>query len=173
MKKSHLPIIHIIGLPGAGKTTLSKKLAKEFNLPVLNIGRYRSMFSSSAEGEADSWLSLFNDLSKQGWVNCILETTGLNSRECFLRAAFPFPDVITIKLVAQRKVLYERIRMKKKSERGGDWLFSDDFCDKFEFVKKMFKKFKDIPAEIMIDTTHKNVQDVFRNAVSGLTSWVR
>lgn len=112
VKKSHLPIIHIMGLPGAGKTTLGKKLSKEFNLPVFNIGKYRSIFPVSAEGEADSWLSLFNDLSKQGWGNCILETTGLNSRECFLRVAFPFPDVFTIKLVAQRKVLYERIRMK-------------------------------------------------------------
>ena len=172
VKKSHLPIIHIIGLPGAGKTTLGKKLSKEFNLAVFNIGKYRSMFPSSVAGEADSWFSLFNDLSKQRWRNCILETTGLNSREYFLRAAFPFPDVLTIKLVAQRKILNERIRMKKKSEQGGDWLFSADFREKFEFVRKMFRQFKEIPAEIMIDASHKGAQNVFRKAVSGLKSWV-
>lgn len=168
---SHLPIIHIVGLPGAGKTTLGRKLSKKFNLPVFNIGKYRSMFPVSEKGEADAWLSLFRNLSKKRWENCILETTGLNSRECFLRAAFPFPNVVTIKLVAQRKILYERIRMKKKSEQGGDWLFSADFRDKFEFARKMFGQFKNIPAEITIDTSHKTAQDVFRKVASGLKLW--
>jgi cytidylate kinase len=169
--KSRLPVIHIIGLPGAGKTTLGEKLSKEFNLPVFNIGKYRSMFPSSEVGEADAWLLLFNNLSKQKWENYILETTGLNSRECFLRAAFSFPDVLTIKLVAQRKILYERIRMKNKSEQGGDWLFSADFRDKFEFARKMFGQFKNIPTEITIDTSRKTAQDVFRKAASGLKLW--
>jgi adenylate kinase family enzyme len=173
MKKSILPIIHIIGLPGAGKTTLGKKLAKKFQLPVLNIGKYRSKFPSSEEGEADAWVSLYNDLSRQGWRNCILETTGLNSRECFLRAAFPYAQIVTIKLLAQRKVLYKRIGMKRKSERGGEWLFSNDYQDKNEFTRKMFKYFKGIPAEIVIDTTNRNVQDVFKKAASELTFWMR
>jgi len=173
MKKAHFPIIHIIGLPGAGKTTLGKKLKRKYRLPVFYIGAYRSKFSSSDEGEADAWLALFKDLSKQKWANCILETTGLNSRECFLRAAFPYAQIVIIKLLAQRKVLYKRTGMKRKSERGGEWLFSNDYQDKNEFTRKMFKYFKEIPAEIVIDTTNRSAQDVLKKAVSELTFWIK
>jgi hypothetical protein len=104
----------------------------------------------------------------QKWGNCILETAGLNSRERFLRDAFPLGRIVTIKLTAQRKVLYERIGKKKKNEQGGDWLFSDAYKDKYEFVRKMFKHFKDISPEIEIDTTRLTAQDVFKKAVGKL-----
>ena len=83
----------------------------------------------------------------------MFETTGLNSRESFLKAAFPFLRRITIKLEAPRKVLYARIREKRKSERGGEWLFGEAYQDKHEFVKKLFGDFKKIPAEVRIDTS--------------------
>ena len=169
--RTRFPIIHIIGLPGAGKTTLGKKLSKKYHLPVFYIGAYRSKFPSSEEGEADAWVALFKDLSKRKWANCILETTGLNSRELFLKAAFPFSKIISIKLIAQRKILYERIGKKKKNERGGEWLFSDDFQDKYEFVRKMFKHFKDVPSEIEIDTTKLTLREVFEKAKGELVFW--
>ena len=171
MKKSTIPIIHIIGLPGAGKTMLGKKLSSFYRLPVFYIGAYRSKFPATDEGEADSWVALFRDLSKSKWANCILETTGLNCRERFLKEAFPFSRIITVKLTAQRKVLYERIGKKKKKDQGGDWLFSDDYQNKYEFVRKMFKHFKDIPAEIEIDTTKMSAQDVFEKAIGKLAFW--
>jgi len=40
--KRNLPIIHVMGLPGAGKTTLSKKLSAKLKLPVYRIGEYRA-----------------------------------------------------------------------------------------------------------------------------------
>ncbi len=83
------PIIHIIGLPGAGKTTLSKKVGRKLKLPIYRIGEYRSKFPMTIYGEADAWLALYRNLSKQKWRNCILETTGLNRRESFLRAVLP------------------------------------------------------------------------------------
>jgi len=83
------PIIHIIGLPGAGKTTLSKKVGRKLKLPIYRIGEYRSKFPMTIYGEADAWLALYRSLSKQKWRNCILETTGLNRRESFLRAVLP------------------------------------------------------------------------------------
>ncbi|MBI5418411.1 hypothetical protein HZA55_10810 [Candidatus Poribacteria bacterium] len=49
--KNIKPIIHIIGLPGAGKSTLSKKLAKKFKLPIFYIGKYRSRFPATGAGE--------------------------------------------------------------------------------------------------------------------------
>jgi adenylate kinase family enzyme len=38
-KKLSFPIIHIIGLPGDGKTTLAKKLSSRLNLKVLRSER--------------------------------------------------------------------------------------------------------------------------------------
>ncbi|MCF6158379.1 MAG: hypothetical protein E3K32_07370 [wastewater metagenome] len=159
--RDFFPIIHIIGLPGAGKTTLGKRLSKHLNIPVYRIGEYRSRFPVSPLGEADAWTALFHDLSKQKWRNCILETTGLNCRESFLKAAVPIPQRVTIKLEAQRKVLYERIERKKKDEQGGNWLFSKDYHNKYEFVRKLFRHFKIIPADIRIDTTKLKQKEVY------------
>lgn len=163
-------IIHIIGLPGAGKTTLSKKLAKKLKLPVYRIGEYRSRFPMTIYGEADAWLALFNDLSERKWRNCILETTGMNRREKFLRNALPGYGIITIKLEAKRKILYERVKKKSKHEQGGEWLFNADFKDKYEFIRKMFKSFKTAPAYIKIDTSHLKPTDVYKLVLGELNS---
>ncbi|MFH1287101.1 MAG: hypothetical protein ABII25_00190 [bacterium] len=165
------PIIHIIGLPGAGKTTLSKKLAGKFKVSVYYIGKYRSKFPETITGEADAWINLFYDLSKRKWKNCILETTGLNRRECFLRAAFPFGTVATIKLEAKKSILYGRIKKKKKSEQGGEWLFSTAYKNKQEFVKKLFGEFKRVPADIKINTDNLTKWEIYRIAVSELKKW--
>jgi adenylate kinase family enzyme len=172
IKSTGLPIIHIIGLPGAGKTTLGKKLSSYYRLPVYYIGAYRARFPATVEGEADAWVALFRDLSRRKWANCILESTGMNSRERFLKDAFPFSMIVTIKLTARRKVLYERIGRKKKSERGVDWLFRDEYRDKYEFARKMFKHFKDQSAEIEIDTTKLTPQKVFKKAAGELGFWI-
>jgi shikimate kinase len=162
---SSFPIIHIIGLPGAGKTTLAKKLSHRLNLPILRIGEYRSKFPLSPIGEVDGWVALFRELSKRRWRNCILETSGLNRRECFIRIALPFSHMITIKLEAPPKILYERIGKKKKREWGGEWLFSVDYPDKYEFVRKLYKEFKKLPSDIKIDTIRLKPEEVFKIAL--------
>jgi len=160
-----IPLIHIIGLPGSGKTTLARKLAKRLNVPVFRIGDYRSKFPTTIFGEADAWVSLFREFSRQKWRNCIFETTGLNSWELFLKSALPFYGRITVKLEANKKVLLERIGRKNKHERGGEWLFSGTYPDKYAFVKKCFKDFHSVPADIIIDTSIIKQTVVFEVAV--------
>lgn len=159
------PIIHIIGLPGAGKTTLAQRLSKALKVPILRIGYHRARFPQTPIGEADAWTALFRELSRRKWKNCILETTGLNSREEFLRIALPFEQIFTIKLEASRKTLALRIRKKKKQDRGGQWLYSAAYRDKYEFVRKLFKHFRKIPAECRINTNRLTKAEVYRQAL--------
>jgi shikimate kinase len=167
-----LPIIHVIGLPGAGKTVLTERLRKRFRVPIYRIGVYRERFPMTAIGEADAWLALFHDLSKRRWSNCILETTGLNIRENFLSEALPWNRMIVVKLEASRKILMNRIEQKKKSEQGGKWLFSDQFQDKYDFVKKMYPRFKKTQAHFSINTDQLKKEQVFKEAVSNLKRFI-
>ena len=158
MKKNDWPIIHFIGLPGAGKTTMAIALSRVLKLPILRIGAFRAKQPASAEGEADAWLGLYQALSQKKWRNCILETTGMNRRECFLNSCFPLLGVVTIKLVAPRKVLLARVGRKPKNERGADWQFSHTFPDKKAFVEKSFAHFKKLPGLIEIDTSRAGIR---------------
>jgi len=54
MRKRTTPIIHIIGLPGAGKTTLSQRLSKALKVPVIRIGYYRARFPQTPKGSGVS-----------------------------------------------------------------------------------------------------------------------
>jgi hypothetical protein len=113
-------------------------------------------------GEADAWLALFKDLSKRKWRECILETTGLNRRESFLKEALPGYRIVTIKLEAKRKILYERIGKKKKNDRGREWFYTVYYRDKYEFVRKFFKTFATVPALIRIDTSARKPSEVYK-----------
>jgi len=164
MTKRALPIIHIIGLPGAGKTTLAGRLSKALKIPILRIGCHRGRFPMTPIGEANAWVALFRELSLRKWKNCILETTGLNRREEFLRMALPFEQIFTIKLEASRKTLFSRIQKKKKKERSGRWFYSAAYRNKYEFVRKLFKQFHKITADCPINTNRLTKIEVFQKA---------
>jgi hypothetical protein len=94
-----------------------------------------------------------------------LETTGLNIRESFLQTALPLGQMITIKLKASRKILYQRIQQKNKIEQGGNWLYSGQYRDKHEFVRKLFKCFQMVPSDCCIDTNNRDKAEVYRIAL--------
>lgn len=170
MHKQAMPIIHIIGLPGAGKTTLAQRLSKVLKITILCIGRHRAKFPMTPIGEADAWVALFRELSRRKWKNCLLETTGLNSRESFLSSALPFGQIITIKLEASRKNLFRRIDKKKKKDQGAQWFYSALYRDKYEFVRKNFKNFGKVDADRCIDTNHLSGIEVFHRVFREINS---
>ena len=165
MRKQTIPIIHIIGLPGAGKTTLARRLSKTLKAPVVRIGYHRARFPQTPIGEADAWIALFQELSRHRWKDCIVETTGLNRREEFLRSALPFEQVFTIKLDTSRKTLAARIRKKKKRDRGGRWFYGAEYRNKYEFVRKLFRHFRKIHANCRINTNRLTSAAVYRLAL--------
>jgi len=168
--KQTIPIIHIIGLPGAGKTTLTRRLSKVLKVPVFCVGRHRTRFPKTPLGEADAWIVLFKQLSWHHWKNCILETTGLNCREAFLKTALPFGQIFTVKLEASRKILEQRIRKKKKKDQGGRWLYCAEYQNKYEFVRKLFKRFCKVPADCYINTNRLSESTVYRRAFKEINS---
>ncbi len=172
MHKRMLPIIHIIGLPGAGKTILARRLSRVLKVPVIRIGYHRARFPQTPIGEADAWVTLFRELSRCRWKNCILETTGLNCREAFLKAALPFENIFTIKLEASRKTLFRRIGKKKKKDQGGQWLYSTNYRDKYEFVRKLFKRFRKILANCYIGTNKLTRTAVYRQALKEIDEFI-
>jgi hypothetical protein len=78
--------------------------------------------------------------------------------------------MVTIKLEAPKKVLYKRIGEKSKGELGGGWSFSVEYPDKYEFVKKLYKEFERIPAEIRIDTTKLRANKVYETTIKELNA---
>lgn len=156
--KRPLPLIHVIGLPGSGKTTLASALSKKIGLPVLRIGAFRARHPETAEGEADAWLDFYHVLSRRRWRNTIVETTGLNRREAFLEAALPLLRIVTVKLTAPKRVLLARAGRKPHNERGGKWLFSHSYRNKKEFIRKMYPHMKKVHATFEINTSRKTLQ---------------
>lgn len=164
-----MTIAQIIGLPGAGKTTLAENIARDYDLPIFRIGEYRAKYPMTYEGEDKAWYSLSKALkSYRKKKNCILETTGLNRFEKNLPAKRPLSKRIVIKLVASKKTLHERIKKKKKREQGGKWLFQFSYPDKFTFVDKLYKRFERVRANIVIDTNDVKANVVYDIAMRKL-----
>ncbi len=120
-------------------------------------------------GEADAWVALFRELSQHKWKNCILETTGLNFREEFLMVALPFDQIFTVKLNASHKTLISRIRKKKIRDRGGQWLYSTSYKNKYEFVRKLFKRFRKISTNCHINTDRLTEAEVYQKALKEIS----
>jgi len=163
-----MAILHVIGLPGAGKTTLTSRLGPHLGWEVLQIGRFRRGFPPTAEGEADAWLALYQELSRHGWDRVILETSGLNGRLCLLHQALLPGRILTLKLICSKEELLRRVKLKPSKEKAEPWVYRDTLPDRETFIARFFEPFAALPAEIEIDTTRLSPEEVFACAVERL-----
>jgi hypothetical protein len=157
-----------VGLPGAGKTTLTSRLGSQLGWEVLRIGQFRGRYPPTAEGEANAWLALFQELSRCRWDQVILETSGLNGRLCFLYKVLPPGRVLILKLTCSKEELLQRVNLKPPDEEAEPWVYQDSLPDREAFIRQLFEPFADLPAEIEIDTTHLSPEEVFAQAVEEL-----
>lgn len=165
-----MAILHVVGLPGAGKTTLTTRLGPHLGWEVLQIGRFRRLFPPTATGEADAWLALYQEISQHSWDRVILETTGLNGRLCFLRQALPWGRVLALKLTCSKEELFSRVKLKPPEE-AEPWVYRDTLPDRDTFIREFFDLFAALPAEIEIDTTYLSPEEVYARAVEELEAW--
>ncbi|MBC7099392.1 hypothetical protein H5T52_09795 [Candidatus Bipolaricaulota bacterium] len=163
-----MAILHVIGLPGAGKTTLTLRLGPHLGWEVLRIGQFRRRFPPTTEGEADAWLALYQELSRHGWDRVILETTGLNGRLCFLYQTLPPGRILTLKLVCSKEELLRRVKLKCPEEKTEPWVYQDTLPDRETFIEQFFERFAALPAEIQLDTTCLTPEEVFTSVVERL-----
>ena len=132
--------ITIIGYSGGGKTTLAKKIAREFNIPHQQIDRI--WFGSNghkAETEADKEAvrriietRVAEFASQEAWVS-----DGFYSRAQSLmadRADF----VVVIELPLWKRLLNHWKRILRKEDRHPEVSRVQDFCHSLEIIKRTF-----------------------------------
>lgn len=152
-------IVHVIGLPGAGKTTLTAKLGPALGWPVLSIGAFREDRSPDLTGEHEAWEALHEALAKRGFSEAILETSGLNGRAHRIENEVPDDELVRVKLVCPPDVLHRRVRERETDDEPSSWAFSQ-IPDRHAFIDRFQGRFEELEADIEIDTSEHEPSEV-------------
>lgn len=167
-----ITILHVIGLPGAGKTTLTTELGPHLGWPVTSISEHRRRQPPTFSGEMDAWLSLYSTLSERGWSQTIVETSGLNARACLIEPRLGLRRLATVKLTCQAELLHERVRAREAA-RGeddeGSWAFEASIPDRHVFIDRFEAPFDELPAIIEVDTTERPPAKVLERVLEELS----
>jgi len=161
-----MKLILINGQPGAGKTSIAKKLLSELNNAayiegdsITSVNPFEFNDTLDNLGIANA-VSLVRNFSKFGYANVIL--SGLlrdqGTLDIFLRELNKEVDVLFVWLRASKE-----IRMARKKERGRD---EADESKHFDFVDSLIPNIESIEVKngkaIFIDTTSKTIDEVVR-----------
>lgn len=111
-------ILHLIGPPGAGKTTCGKVISSDCGVALVSVDRHRMRGKS----ESDAWRAFVASLRRC----CIVESSGLGSG---MAAALKRHTVTTVKLIAPRYVLRGRIRRRRKPSLPNGWTMDEMIGD--------------------------------------------
>jgi hypothetical protein len=158
-----MPVIHLMGLPGSGKTTLAQHLLQHLEWKhSFRIGTFHKRFPSSAEGGQAAWNAMLAEMAETGWDRFIFESTGVNPRWDKVIERCGRDKIISFKLNCRLPELLRRISLKSPDDQGhGDWQPPSRFRNKAEFVQAVFSEFSRIRAEVIVDTTHGRPPEVF------------
>lgn len=152
-------LIHVVGLPGAGKTTLTERLCSTLGWPVFSIGAFRKDRSPDMSGEHETWNALHDALAERGFSEAILETSGLNGRVYRIENEVPDDELVRVKLVCPPDLLHKRVRERKADDEPSTWAYTN-IPDRHAFIDRFHETFEELDAEIEVDTSKHEPSEV-------------
>lgn len=162
-------LVHVIGLPGAGKTTLTAKLGPSLGWPVLSIGAFRQGRPADLSGEVEAWEALYDAIETRGFSETILETSGLNRRADRIEDGAPEGGLVRVKLVCPRELLHARVRERDEpDDEPSSWAYSKAIPDRHAFIDRFFETFEELPADIEVDTSEHAPAEVLAHVKAEL-----
>lgn len=150
-----------MGLPGAGKSTLTDELSGWLGWPVLSIGSFRREQPPDRVGEAQAWEAFYEAIVGNGCSDVIVETSGLNGRLARLDEEAPRDRRVRIKLVCRRELLHERVEDRDEGKAPEPWAYSASIPDRHVFIDRFHETMERLPADIKVDTGKHGAQAVF------------
>lgn len=167
-----MPVIQLMGLPGSGKSTLARQVLEHLGWQrAFRIGTYHKRFPSTAEGDADAWRAMLEDMASSEWDRFIFETTGLGHRWNEVIEGCGRQNVLTFKLECMLPELIRRIAAKSPEDQAhGDWLPPHRFPNKIAFVQAAFVEFSALRADVVLDTTRAPQDEIFDLATRYLST---
>lgn len=149
-----------MGLPGAGKSTLTERLSARLGWPVLSIGAFRRGRSPDPPGEAEAWRVFYQALDEQGWTEVIVETSGLNGRIARLAEEVPAEELFRVKLVCDRQRLHERVSKRDRGREPERWAYSASIPNRHVFIDRFYDAAADLACDLEIDTAKQTPEEV-------------
>lgn len=166
-------IITISGMPGAGKTTLAKYLAKTYKLKHVYVGR---LMREMAKKKELSLIELSKLAEKSDEVDKELDEMQLEMKKKYKdnivfdsRIGFYFfPESIKILLIADPKVAARRIVKTKRKEEQADSISEaiKQIKRRMKSERKRYKRLYGIDIDrienydIVMDTTNLNIKQM-------------
>lgn len=167
-----MAVIHLMGLPGAGKSTLAHRLVSHLNWArSFRIGTYHKRFPETEEGDREAWRQMQADMEAADWSKFICESTGLNARWEEIFARCRREGFVTLKLECRREELIRRIALKSVADQShGDWSPRSRFRNKIEFVEAVYDDFQKQAADCILDTNRTSCDEVCELATRYLSA---
>ena len=127
-----MPVVHIIGNIGAGKTTLSNEMKEAFpEFKILSIDNYRLKYADGTkDGENLAWEKLLTDVQKYNEDNkyILLESSGTSWRIKY------FPTNAIVYVDTPIEICSERIR--KRGKTNVPWCYTSNPLDSIQPIQE-------------------------------------
>lgn len=147
-------VINLCGPPAVGKSTFAARFVLEHpQFSYFSIDQFRIDF----QDETNAWAALMQHVLTH--ENVILETSGLSWRLNLLMDQLGKRKIFTIKFVADREILIDRLRKRQKRSVPMPY-----HTDELEFIDWAIENDNEyiFPIDFEVITTTKDVEDIYR-----------